>query len=132
MGGETPLRCLTSWYKGNNQDGFISTSGVQFLVMVATVLMYLSITLQIVARLFSRSRLALVAVAVPVALIYVGAFISAVFTRSQWSMNERLSSRAMYLGNITFVVVTWSCAALGLVYALVTGYSRRNLRADEI
>jgi len=86
--------------------------------MVATVLMYLSITLQLVARLFSRSRLALVAVAVPVALIYVGAFISAIFSRSQWSKNERLSSRAMYLGNITFVVITWGCAAIGLVYAL--------------
>jgi hypothetical protein len=49
--------------------------------MVATVLMYLGITLPLASRLFSRSLLAFVAMTVPVALIYVGAFIWAIFTR---------------------------------------------------
>ena len=87
--------------------------------MLATASVYLGLTLPLAARLLPGSRLAFVAVATPVALIYAGAFIAALFVRSRRNPStERLSSRVNYFGSIAFVLVTWSCAMLALVCAL--------------
>ena len=100
----------------NDEGGFISSSGFEFMVMGATVAVYLGLVLPLAARLRERPSLAIATAVTPVALIYVGALAAALFGRSRGS--ERLSSRAVYCGNVAFVLITFGCAVVWLFSSL--------------